>query len=90
MTAPAVPGLVRVASLEQAAEVLATARHQSRTSQREVAAVLHVTDGAVGLWEQHKRCPNAEDFLRWCRAVGFDLALLRRSMSGPDNARSEA
>lgn len=83
-------GLIRIETAAQGVDVLAMARHQARVSQREVAALLHVTDGAVGLWEQHRREPGSADFLRWCRAVGFDLALLRRSMPGYENARSEA
>lgn len=86
MTAPTVPGLIRVTGLEQAANVLAIARHQSGVSQAAVAALLHRTDDAVGQWERHRRTPAADDFLRWVWAVGFDLALLKRSMSGQNNA----
>lgn len=73
-------GLIRIENMDQAADVLATVRHQDRVSQSELAALLHVTDGAVGHWEQHRRTPDAADFLRWARAVGFDLALLRRPL----------
>lgn len=88
MTAPVISGLIRIESMVHAADVLATARHRDRVSQREIAVRLHVTDGAVGLWEQHKRIPPTDDYLAWARAVGFDLALLRRSIPLEDNARS--
>lgn len=44
----------------QIGHIIAQQREQKGINQKELASILNVSSGAVGLWETNKRCPSLE------------------------------
>lgn len=72
------PQPVRLTTWPATTHLLAATRHQARTSQNAIAALLHCSHTAISMWEQNQRTPAADDFLAWCRVLGFDIILIKR------------